>query len=94
MFLSSATIFYHDTAIGDGSERTPTETHTGADGCLGEEGRASLACYLLRQAAESHQTPIGSIKHVRGRHVAVGHTQSHGRVRHLWVQQQNRYVAV
>ncbi len=56
------------------SGRIRTEAHTGADGCLRQQDWASPACYFLSQAAQSHQTGIGSIKHVSGHDLAVDHT--------------------
>jgi len=51
-----------------------TEAHTWADGSLGQQDWTSPAGDLLPQAAETHQTRIGSIKHVTGRNLTMEHT--------------------
>lgn len=51
-----------------------TEAHTGADGSLRQQDRTAPARHFLSQAAESHQTGIGSIKHVTGHNLTVDHT--------------------
>ena len=83
-------------------EGSPTEAHAGADGSLTQQHGASLAAHFLSQAAEGHQTGVSSVKHVRGHHLAVDHTQSHrwlgylragGRmVRHLFMLMVNLYT--
>lgn len=69
-------------------DRKHTKPHTWAKRRLGQDDGPSFACYFLCQTAESHQTGVDGVKHMRGCHLTVDNTQSHCCARYLQESQQ------